>query len=1005
MATSGDLRDAEYLRQKSARTDSTAKQSAPEDWQVELLETLRDLKDSISASDAKDKRADGEKNMRWAPGRAKTEFTNAFKKEIVDAIRGPLSDGLKDGLKGIFGDAVPELSKLPKELGGKLGETVTNSELLKPLKTAIGDAGGALGKSAGILIDGLKGAKTVGGAMSAVGSAASTMAPALIEVAAAAAPVAAALIAVELAAWAVGPALDGLKEISKATVESVKRDNTSRKKTVDEANKRLLADTHSLIEEPFNILKKSAQEVYQAWDANVRLINATQGYSKADLQGLMSLYASRLRSEGLSKVVSGTDITSNLAKVLQAGLSGKAAEEFAYTATKLNAAIPTQDFFNYASTYSMLASNAISQGKSQAEALKYANEQLELFASGVLYASRQLTGGFNMGLTSASNLLESATKIVSASGRGNASNVAGIFTAISAITGAYAPDLASSLADVIYQSAMGGNSPSIVALRSLAGGNASNTEFLNRLSMNPKSVFVTLFRNLSKMQNMSPSNYMEVAEGLSSVFGISSDAFSRIDFNSLATAISNMDESLSALDENVDLLKSGQTTTTAEQLKMQQINEYLIDEGLAYVLDNEVARSVQEHMWDEQLALQITEAEYGVNLQGAALTFLEGIMHTIDNIMVILNPIKRLEKTLDVARTELEAIAMNTDINNAIKLGVVGTGNETDYRHLTNRGSLFTDLTTSYVELLGGKSMYSSVSSGFKKEKGLVSTKTGADIYYALLSGGFDNIGSAFTGTIFEGLFNGKSEASGIHIPQSSYKWGTVGKSVLGAMRNRTASNLLTSNPLAAADSVATAATANDIAEKFSQFISEDYISKQSSYNAWIASAEKFGISDVVKVAEELGYSESSLKQAWQDTSTRMGVEKQQELADMEQKFWEKGTEFFEKNLKTEETLKTFYDIWVKYYIDRAFYEQQYGIKSVMELQAKERAESSSAVYALADALTQNDMDLNDPNIQTNALLAQILKVVQALMQQNNLQNSDKSLPNSMIGLALGLTK
>ena len=429
----------------------------------------------------------------------------------------------------------------------------------------------------------------------------------------------------------------------------------------------------------------------------------------------MAVYAARLRSEGLSNVVSGVDITSNLAKVLQSGLSGKAAEEFAYIATKLNAAIPTQDFFNYASTYSMLASNAISQGRSQAEALKYANEQIELFASGVLYASRQLTGGFNMGLTDASNLLESATKIVSASGRGNASNVAGILTAVSAITGAYAPDLASSLVDSVYQSAMGGNSPSIVALRSLAGGNASNTEFLNRLSLDPKGVFVTLFRNLSRMQNMSPSNYMEVAEGLSSVFGISQEAFSRVDFNSLANSIANMDSSLSSLSENVDLLRSGQTTTTAEQLKMQQINEYLIDEGLAYVLDNEVARSVQEHMWDEQLALQLTEAEYGVNLQGAALTFLEGIMHTIDNIMVILNPIKRLEKTLDVARTELEAIAMNTDINNMIKLGVVGQGNKVDYRHLTNRGSMFNDLTTSYVDLLGGKSAYSRVSSACKE--------------------------------------------------------------------------------------------------------------------------------------------------------------------------------------------------------------------------------------------------------------------------------------------------
>ena len=293
-----------------------------------------------------------------------------------------------------------------------------------------------------------------------------------------------------------------------------------------------------------------------------------------------------------------------------------------------------------------------------------------------------------------------------------------------------------------------------------------------------------------------------------------------------------------------------------------------------------------------------------------------------------------------------------------------------------------------------------------------MSPTTGAGIQYALLTGGLDNVGSALNGAlsldaavlkgIFGSVFGG---GSGVISPKSSYKWGTVGKSVLGAMRNRTASNLLTSNPVAAAVSVATAATADDLANKFSQFIDYDYISGQKSYQGWIESAKRFGISDVVSVAKELGYDESALKQAWQDVTTQQGAEEQQRLATMEQDFWAKGSAFFDANLDTQKYLKEFYDKWVAYYIDRAFYEQQYGIKSVMELQSKERSESSSAVYALADALTQNDIDLNDPNIQTNALLAQILKVVQALMQQNNLQNSDKSLPNSMIGLALGLTQ
>ena len=89
---------------------------------------------------------------------------------------------------------------------------------------------------------------------------------------------------------------------------------------------------------------------------------------------------------------------------------------------------------------------------------------------------------------------------------------------------------------------------------------------------------------------------MEVAESLSSIFGISMDAFARVDFNYLADAIASMNVNDAALLENMDLLASGETTTSAEEMRMRQINQYMIDEGLSYVLDNEVARSIQEHM-------------------------------------------------------------------------------------------------------------------------------------------------------------------------------------------------------------------------------------------------------------------------------------------------------------------------------------------------------------------------------------------------------------------------
>ena len=62
------------------------------------------------------------------------------------------------------------------------------------------------------------------------------------------------------------------------------------------------------------------------------------------------------------------------------------------------------------------------------------------------------------------------------------------------------------------------------------------------------------------------------------------------------------------LDENVKLLQSGESTSNADMQRIQEINKYMLDEGLSYVLDNEVARSIQENMWAEQRAQKIMEA-------------------------------------------------------------------------------------------------------------------------------------------------------------------------------------------------------------------------------------------------------------------------------------------------------------------------------------------------------------------------------------------------------------
>ncbi len=858
-------------------------------------------------------------------------------------------------------------------------------------------------------------------------------------------PLLAAIVAVTIVMEALAPAIEGTKILFGELQRSGNRYNESRKKAVEEAKKRLSSDVETLIKTPFDIMQAAAQKMYDTWDANLQKINATQGYSKSDLQDLISNFAQRLRDEGLTKVISSADITTSLSSVLEAGLSGKVAEEFAYQATKLNAEIPTQDFLQYADTYASLAFWAIRAGKSQEEAIEYANKQLELFASDILYADRQLAGGFTTGLTNAKNLFEDAVKISQTAKSGNPSNIAGVLTSVAAITGAIAPDLTSSITDVIVKAATGGNSSEIVALRSLAGINASNTEFLRALADDPKKVFTTLFTNLANMQNMSNDNYMEVAEGLSGVFGVSMDAFARIDFNYLAKAISNMDVNNNALNENLALLRSGETTLTAEQLRNQQINEYMIEEGLALVLDNEAARAIQQHMWDEQIALQMQESTYAVELKGAALEFLEGIRETIYNISKILNPALWFAELGDMVSTIQEGYAQESDIRQVLELGKVGKGNPESMYQLTTRGQLL-NITDDLVNMLGGVSAYGSVSDYRRLNRALgVIASDPTYILNELLGTGYSHLSS-------------RSSANYNDI-NSKYKWGDLGKSAASAYGSSYQSGDLVAKPpnniVNVSQTIATS--------KLSKMLEDEYITKLvqegKTYDDWAASASDFGIANLSEALEAAGYTESQVRSRFESIATQEGTRAVSDRYVDEQDFRDKGREFWvveeeytrqlvelinETNFRLDSIIDrldnwlecwgtfrdyfnwhNFYESWsnslgndtngwnnffrsfTDYFILHKVYDAAIGTNyysKVAEVQNKEKDNKDTAIQALAEILTKNQTDLKDPVVQTNALLAEILVQLLAIVQNTNETAGTLSFSDALASLSLGGT-
>lgn len=625
-------------------------------------------------------------------------FGNMFKPSTQSASA--IEDASKDIIDTTFKDLGPVddvISKGSKALGEGVkqigAEAVTTSTDLMVVGEGAAEAGTSLVAAA-------EGSAVVEAGMASAGAAAAGAAVAfpLLTLG-----IIAATIVVDKLSEAMGPAIEGFQSFSSGITNAANREVTQRSKNTELEKKRREEDIKSIRKAAFDVIEQSAEKVEQVWDNILTTVTATQGYDKAGVQDLWSTYAQRLKDEGLEKVVSSADIMDKLSSVLQQGLSGAAAEEFAYQATLLSNAIPTEDFFQYASTYASIVANAMKDGADQEQAIALANEELVTFADNLLHASRQLAGGLTTSLTNASSLFEKSAQIAFTSRTGDISEISRLLTSVSGVVGAIAPDLADGIVNAVVQAATGGNSSEITALRSLAGTGASNTAFLNALASDPKQVFTTLFYNLSQLQNMSSENYMEVAEALSGVFGIERDAFARVDFEYLASAIDQMNDTDGDLQQNLDLLAAGQTTLTESQVRMQKINEYMIDEGLAYVLDNEVARQIQQHMWDEQLAREIEETQFSVDLVGGALDLLTGILNTVDLIGSFLNPVGWISKIANVALTAIESVGESQDLKAILEKGKVGEGTQKEFYNLTTAGKNL-GLATPYVELLGGVS-------------------------------------------------------------------------------------------------------------------------------------------------------------------------------------------------------------------------------------------------------------------------------------------------------------
>ena len=93
-----------------------------------------------------------------------------------------------------------------------------------------------------------------------------------------------AMKAFEIATEGATEVLSGFDDLLKVFSVAANRYSETRKKNLEAANKRLEADVHTLVEQPFKLLQQAATDVYNAWNENIRLITGTQGYTKADIK-------------------------------------------------------------------------------------------------------------------------------------------------------------------------------------------------------------------------------------------------------------------------------------------------------------------------------------------------------------------------------------------------------------------------------------------------------------------------------------------------------------------------------------------------------------------------------------------------------------------------------------------------------------------------------------------------------------------------------------------------
>jgi hypothetical protein len=197
----------------------------------------------------------------------------------------------------------------------------------------------------------------------------------------------------------------------------------------------------------------------------------------------------------------------------------------------------------------------------------------------------------------------------------------------------------------------------------------------------------------------------------------------------------------------------------------------------------------------------------------------------------------------------------------------------------------------------------------------------------------------------------------------------------------------------------------------------EKYYSEDTSrtYEDFVKTAKTYGIADFEEALQQGGLTNEAVRGQYEALQAQQGAKMKAEREQKEEKYWEDNVNqlissntWLESINSTTDKIYTIFDKflseWEDYFINHTVYNSSFTADAVEKVMSEERESSETAIFALADALTQNDISLlRDPTLQTNALLAQILKVASAILNQGNSGAGAISLPDTLAGLSLGI--